>query len=159
MNRSLVVAFLLVAACGKHHNAPKPTPTEAECQAYRDKLFSFMPEDERAKGLKLGLGKQTPKELEPCQQRMPSDEIACVVASRTVDEALACKPAVDDRAPEIKRTPEECAALSEHVKKLAATNDFGDSIGPPFTPFMASLFARECGRWMTQDRYDCVMKA
>ncbi|HSD86450.1 MAG TPA: hypothetical protein VLB44_03010 [Kofleriaceae bacterium] len=155
----IAVAVLVLALGGCRKTSHRSPPGEQECQSYRDKLFSFMPAEERAAMTQLGLGKQTPKELEICQQRMHSDEIGCVLKAATLDEALACKSAVDDRPAEVKRTPEECTAYSDHVKKLATENESGEAIGPPFTPFMASLFARECSRWLTKQRYDCVMKA
>ncbi|HUS31035.1 MAG TPA: hypothetical protein VMZ53_21140 [Kofleriaceae bacterium] len=150
--------FLAVAACSGSGRGHKP-PSEAECQAYRDKLFAYMPEADRTKVTAMGLGKQTPIELALCQQRMKSDEIACVVASKTFDEALLCKPAVDDRPAEMKRSPAECQAFMEHVTKLANDAAQGDASGPPFTPFMAKLTARECGRWLSKERYECVMQA
>ena len=150
--------LVVAAACGGGKHGHKP-PKDAECQAYRDKLFSFMPESDRAKYASMGLGQQTPTELALCQQRMQSDEIACVVAAKTFDEALLCKPAVDDRPAEMKRTVAECEAFAAHVGKLATDATQGEGAGPPFTPFMAKLMARECGRWLSKDRYDCVMKA
>jgi hypothetical protein len=150
--------LLAVTACGGSKHGHKP-PSEAECQAYRDKLFSYMPEADKAKATAMGLGRQTPIELALCQQRMQSDEIACVVASKTFDEAMLCEPAVDDRPAEMKRTLAECQAFASHVIKLASNAAEGEAAGPPFTPFMAKLMARECGRWLSKDRYECVMKA
>jgi hypothetical protein len=154
---SITIAALVAAvACRTSRHGHKP-PTGAQCQAYRDKVFSYMPPAERDQATAMGLGAQTPVELALCQQRMQADEIACVVASSTLDEALACRPAVDDRPAEMKRSPAECQAFSAHVMKLAADADHAG--GPPFTPFMAQLMARECGRWLSKDRYECVMKA
>jgi hypothetical protein len=154
----LRVALLLVlAACGNKHGH-KP-PSDAECQAYRDKLFSYMPPVERDKTIEMGGGHQTPVELAMCKQRMQSDEIACVVASKTLDEALACRPAVDDRPAEMKRSDAECQAFAAHVTQIAANTAAVEGNGPPFSPFMGQLMARECGRWLSKDRYDCVMKA
>ena len=154
----LALALLLLAACGGSKRGHKP-PSEAECEAYRNKMFSYMPEAERTKAAAMGLGKATPVELALCQQRMQPDEITCIVASTTLDQALACKPAVDDRPAEMKRSPAECQAFSDHVQKLAANAAEGEASGPPFTPFLATLMARECGRWLAKDRFDCVMKA
>ena len=72
---------------------------------------------------------------------------------------LACKPTVEIRPPEARRTPEECAKSTEHIMKLADVFDKNEGIGPPFTKAMAAMLARECERWMTKERYDCIMKA
>lgn len=105
-----------------------------------------------------GLDKPTPKEIELCRERMNADEVACVLKTTTMDEALACKSATDDRPAEVKRTPEECKTYSEHVMKLAEQSQGPDSIGMPLTPAMAKLAARECERWLSKKRYDCVLQ-
>lgn len=157
MRLSIVVASVLaVAACKK---AKSPDATQAECEAYRNKMFSFLPAEEQKSMADLGMDKPTPKEIELCRERMNSDEVACAVAAATMDEALACKSATDDRPAEMKRTPEECKAYGEHMMKLAELNESGQAIGPPLTPAMAKMAARECGRWLSKKRYDCVMAA
>jgi hypothetical protein len=157
MRIALLAVLALAGACKKE--GKNVDATQAECEAYRNKMFSFLPPEEQQSMAGIGLDKPTPKEIELCRQRMNSDEIACAVAAATQDEALACRSAVDDRPAEVKRTPEECKAYSEHVIKLAEENERGQSIGPPLTVAMAKMFARECERWLTKKRYDCVMKA
>ena len=152
----VVASVLALAACKK---AKSPDATPAECEAYRNKMFSFLPAEEQKSMADLGMGKPTPKELELCRERMNSDEVACAMKAATMDEALACKSATDDRPAEVKRTAEECKAYGEHMMKLAELNESGQAIGPPLTPAMAQLAARECERWLTKKRYDCVMAA
>ena len=156
MFRWLFVIAVL-AACKR---APKNVDaTEADCIAYRNKMFSFLPEQEQQSLAGIGMDKPTPKEIELCRQRMNSDEVACVVKATTQDEALACRSATDDRPADVKRTPEECKAYSDQLMKLAELNERGDAIGPPLTPAMAKMAIAECPRWLTKKRYDCVMKA
>jgi hypothetical protein len=151
-----IVAF--AAACEKR-SQKSPDATEAECTAYRNKMFSFLPEVEQQSLAGLGMDKATPKELELCRQRMNSDEVACALKATTQDEALACRSATDDRPAEVKRTPEECNAYSDHLMKLAELNEAGEAVGPPLTPAMAKMAVAECPRWLSKKRYDCVMKA
>lgn len=150
----LVVA---IAACTK--SGKSPNATKAECEQYRNKMFSFLPQSERDAAAGLGMDKPTKLELALCMERITSEEVACALTKSTQAEALACKPSVDIRPANAKRTPEECAAYSAHVMKLAQQNEAGQAVGPPFTPAMAAMFARECERWLTKSRYDCVMKA
>lgn len=159
MTSRLAVAALLVgmaAACSK---AKPATATRAECEQYRDKLFSLLPDAEREAGTRMGMHKATKYELDLCVQRVTSDEVACALKTTTLVDALACKPTVDIRPADAKRTPEECATSTEHILKLAEVFDKNEGIGPPFTKSMAMMLARECERWMTKDRYDCILKA
>lgn len=153
MRLALVLA---VAACSK---TSSPNATRAECERYRDKLFSLLPEHERTAGTNMGMHKATKFELDLCEQRVTSDEVACALQATTQADALACKPKVDIRPPEAKRSPDECKAFGEHVLKLATLFESTEGVGPPFTKAMAAMLARECDRWMTKQRYDCVMKS
>jgi hypothetical protein len=155
---ALVVAGLALGACTKARSSSSHT-TETECVAYRDKLFSLLPQDEQDAMRKGGNDKATPKEIEMCRQRVHSDEIACMQKATTLDDALACKPAVDDRPDAVKRTPEECQAYKEHLLKLADVAASDDAFGPALTRSMAKMAGRECERWMTKKRYDCIMSA
>ena len=160
MRRSVVVAIAACIALAACKREPKNVDaTEADCIAYRNKMFSFLPEAEQQSMVGLGMDKPTPKELELCRQRMNADEVACAVKATTQDEALACRSATDDRPDEVKRTPEECKAYAEHMQKLATLNESGEAIGPPLTPAMAKMAVAECPRWLSKKRYDCVMKA
>jgi hypothetical protein len=154
----LALACLFAAACTKA-SGKSPNATQAECEQYRNKMFSFLPEAERDSATKLGMDKPTKMELDLCMQRITSEEVQCALGKTTQADALACKPSVDIRPADAKRTPEECKAYSDHVMKLAEENEKGDVAGPPFTPSMAAMFARECERWLTKARFDCVMKA
>lgn len=151
-----LAVLVAVAGCSK---AKQPNASAAECEQYRDKLFSLLPEPERAAEERMGLQKATKFELDLCMQRVTSDEVACALPATTQEQALACKPKVDIRPPEAKRTEAECVAFREHVTKLGALADRVDAPGPPFTKAMAAMLARECERWMTKQRYDCIMKA
>lgn len=155
--RVLCGVVLALVACKKP--AATPNATEAECEQYRNKLFSLLPDAEREGMSRMGMQKPTKVELALCMQRVTSEEVACAVKATTQEQALACKPSVDIRPLDARRTPEECAAYREHVTKLAEKFDTNDGIGPPLTPSMAAMLARECERWMTKSRYDCVMKA
>jgi hypothetical protein len=153
----VLAAIVALAACKRE---PKNVDaTEADCIAYRNKMFSFLPAAEQQSMAGLGMDKPTPKEIEMCRQRMNSDEVQCAVKAATQDEALACRSATDDRPAEVKRTAEECKAYAEHMMKLAELNESGEAIGPPLTPAMAKMAIAECPRWLTKARYDCVMKA
>lgn len=154
-----VLALLVSAACTKAGSGKSPNATQAECEQYRNKMFSFLPEAERDSAQKLGMDKPTKMELDLCMQRMTSEEVKCALEKTTQADALACKPSVDIRPADAKRTPDECKAYSEHVMKLAEENERGEAVGPPFTPSMAAMFSRECERWLTKQRFDCVMKA
>ena len=158
MRTALLVA-LSVVACTKAKKGPAPNATEAECVEYRQKMFSFNPPEEQAAMSKMGFDKPSPLELKLCKERITSEEVKCALASTSQDQALACKPSVDIRPAHAKRTPEECQAYSDHAMKLAVENESGGAVGPPFTPAMAKLFRRECERWLTKKRYDCIMKA
>jgi hypothetical protein len=157
---ALVIALSFAGtACTKKDAGPRPNASQEECERYRDKMFSFLPASEQEAAAKMGMGKATKLELELCMERITSEEVACALASSTQAEALSCKGSVDLRPANARRTPEECAAVTAHVQKLAEENEAGQAVGPPFTPAMAAMFARECDRWMTKERYDCVMKA
>lgn len=145
-----------LAACKKE--GKRPNATRGECEQYRNKMFSLLPEDEQKVAAGMNLDKPTPLEIELCMERITSEEVACALAASTQDEALACKPSVDIRPADARRTPEECAAYSAHLMKLAETFTDADG-GPPLTPAMAKMAARECERWLTKQRFDCVMKA
>jgi hypothetical protein len=153
----LLVVLVSGTACTK--TGKSPNATQVECEQYRDKMFSFLPDSEREAAKGIGMDKPTKMEVDLCMQRMTSEEIGCALKTSTQADALACKSSVDIRPADAKRTPEECAAYSAHVKKLAEENERGEAIGPPFTPAMAAMFARECERWLTKTRFDCVMKA
>jgi len=159
--RSLLLITAGVAvglgACKKTEKSPNAT--QVECEQYRNKMFSYLPDVERESAKGIGMDKPTKMEIDLCMQRMTSEEVACALKSSTQADALSCKPSVDIRPADAKRTPEECKAYSEHVMKLAVENEKGEALGPPFTPSMAALFARECERWLTKARFDCVMKA
>jgi hypothetical protein len=90
---------------------------------------------------------------------MNSDEVQCVLEATTQDDALACRSATDDRPDDVKRTPDECKAYSDHMMKLAELNEAGQAVGPPLTPAMAKMSVAECPRWLSKARYECVMKA
>jgi hypothetical protein len=154
---SLLLVSVTVVACTK--TGKSPNAMKVECEQYRDKMFSFLPESEREAAKGIGMDKPTKMEVDLCMQRMTSEEVACALKASSQAEALACKPSVDIRPAEAKRTPEECTAYSAHVMKLAEENEKGEAMGPPFTPAMAAMFARECERWLTKARFDCVMKA
>jgi hypothetical protein len=154
---ALVLAGAALGACTKAK--PSSRASEAECVAYRDKLFSLLPQVEQDAMRQGGNDKATPKELEMCRQRVHSDEIACVQKATTLDDALACTSAIDDRPEAVKRTPAECEAYKEHLLKLADVAASPDAFGPPLTKAMAKLAGRECERWMSKKRYDCVMSA
>lgn len=154
--RSLLVVLAVTAGCSKA--SKNVDATEAECVSYRDKLFSLLPAEEQTSMAKGGLDKATPKEIELCRERMNSDEVACALKATTMDEALACKSATDDRPADVKRTPEECKTYSEHVMKLAEQSQSQDAFGPPLTPAMAKMSIRECERWLSKKRYDCVLQ-
>jgi hypothetical protein len=162
MRASLLLVVLLLVplalvACTK--STKSPNATKVECEQYRDKMFSFLPDSEREAAKGIGMDKPTKLEVDLCMQRMTSEEVACALKAGAQADALACKPSVDIRPAEAKRTPEECTAYSAHVMKLAEENEKGEAMGPPFTPAMAAMFARECERWLTKARFDCVMKA
>ena len=159
--RSLTAAVIALAALGGAcKRAPKNVDaTEAECSAYRDKMFGFLPPEDQAAVKNFGMGKATPREIELCRQRMNSDEVQCALKATTFDDALACRSATDDRPDEVKRTPEECKAYGEHMTKLAADADKGDGVGPPLSPAMAKIAIADCPRWLSKKRYDCVMAA
>jgi hypothetical protein len=156
---ALTPAALLAVALCACTKARTPDATEADCAAYREKMFSLLPEDQQKNMAGLGMDKPTPKEIALCRERMNSDEVACALKATTLDDALACKSATDDRPDEVRRTPEECKAYSEHMLKLAEATEAGETHGPPLTPAMAKMAGRECERWLTKKRYDCVMKA
>lgn len=148
--------ILLVAACSK---TSPPNATRGQCEQYRDKLFSLLPEHEREVATRMGMHKATKLELDLCEERITSDEVACALQTTSQADALACKPKIDIRPAEAKRTPEECKAFTEHVTKLAKLATETESAGPPFTPAMGAMLARECERWMSMHRYECVMKS
>ena len=152
-------ALLLVALAACKREPANVDATEADCTAYRNKMFSFLPAEEQKSMADLGMDKPTPKEIELCRQRMNRDEVACALEATTQDEALACKSATDDRPDEVKRTPEECKAYAQHMMKLAELNEQGEAVGPPLTPAMAKMAIAECPRWLSKKRYECVMKA
>jgi hypothetical protein len=159
--RSLVafaIALCCAAACNKDAGL-RPNASKQECERYRDKMFSFLPASEQEAAAQMGMAKATKLELELCMERITSEEVTCALAASTQAEALSCKGSVDLRPANARRTPEECAAVTAHAQKLAEDNEAGQAVGPPFTPAMAAMFARECERWMTKERYDCVMKA
>lgn len=143
-------------ACSK---AKSPNATEPECAEYRMKLFSFTPTEEKEAMGKLGFDKPSPLELKLCMERITSEEVRCAVGAATLEQVLACKPSVDIRPADAKRTPEECQAYGDHAMALAIENESGGAMGPPFTPAMAALFKHECERWLSKKRFDCVMKA
>jgi hypothetical protein len=151
-----LAALASFGACKKAEQSVDAT--EADCVAYRNKLFSLLPADEQAGLTASKLDKPTPKEIELCRERMNADEIACAVEAATIDEALACKSATDDRPAHVKRTAEECKAFSEHITKLAEDSRGEQAFGPPLSPTMVKLTIRECDRWLSKQRYDCVMK-
>ena len=153
--RALVLALAL-GACTKASKSVDAT--EAECVSYRNKLFSLLPPDEQAQMTKGGMDKPAPKEIELCRERMNSDEIACALKAATLDDALACKSATDDRPAEVKRTPEECKKYGEKVTQLADESRGKDAFGPPLSPSMAKMAFRECERWLSKKRYDCVLE-
>lgn len=155
----VAIVLACVAAIGACKKAKSPDATQAECEAYRTKMFSFLPAEEQKSMAGLGLDKPTPTEIKLCRERMNSDEVACALKAGTMDEALACKSATDDRPAEVKRTAEECKAYSEHMMKLAELSESGQTVGPPLTPAMAKMAGRECERWLSKKRYDCVMAA
>jgi hypothetical protein len=166
MRRRPVAAVLVAAvwiaggaACGGPATGKAPNATEAECEQYRNKLFSLLPEAEREAAGRMGLQKATKFELALCMERITSDEVACALTKTTQADALACKPTTDIRPPEAQRTEAECNAYREHVTKLGALTQTAETAGPPFTPAMAAMLARECERWMSKSRYDCIMKA
>jgi hypothetical protein len=153
----IAIALLASSAC-KKGGAKSVDATEAECVAYRNKLYSLLPAGEQAAMASSKLDKPTPKEIELCRERMNSDEVACALKASSIDEAMSCKSATDDRPADVKRTPEECKAYSEHVMKLASQSQGEQAFGPPMTPAMAKMAARECERWLSKKRYDCVME-
>jgi hypothetical protein len=153
----LLVVLLALVACTKAGRSPNAT--KVECEQYRNKMFSFLPDSEREAAKGIGMDKPTKMEVDLCMQRMTSEEVGCALKASTQADALSCKPSVDIRPAEAKRTTEECTAYSAHVMKLAEENEKGEAMGPPFTPAMAAMFARECERWLTKARFDCVMKA
>ena len=153
---ALALAPASLGACKKAGTSVDAT--EAECASYRNKLFSLLPAEEQAAMAKGGLDKPTAKELELCRARMNSDEVACALKASSIDEAMSCKSATDDRPADVKRTAEECKAYSEHVMKLASQSQGEQAFGPPMTPAMAKMAARECERWLSKKRYDCVME-
>ena len=158
--RSLAAAALVLVALGACKRAPKSAhATDADCVAYRNKMFSLMPAQEQTAMGGLGLDKPTPKELELCKQRMNSDEIQCALKAATFDDALACRSATDDRPDDVKRTPEECKAYADHMKQLSDQAENTDTVGPPLTPSVAKMAIAECPRWLSKKRFDCVMKA
>ena len=156
---ALAVAAAVAVAVGCKREPKNVDATEADCVAYRNKMFLFLPAEEQKSLGGLGMDKPTPKEIELCRQRMNADEVACALKAATQDEALACKSATDDRPAEVRRTPEECKAYADHMQKLAEANERGEAIGPPLTPAMAKMAIAECPRWLSKQRYDCVMKA
>jgi hypothetical protein len=155
---AVAVAIAALAACSKRA-AKNVDATEAECTAYRNKMFSLMPAQEQTAMGGLGLDKPTPKELELCKQRMNSDEIQCALEAASFDDALACRSATDDRPDDVKRTPEECKAYADHMKQLSDQAENTDTVGPPLTPSVAKMAIAECPRWLSKKRFDCVMKA
>lgn len=159
MRSTLIVLALGLAAVACKREAVNVDATEADCIAYRDKMFSFLPAQEQQAMAGIGMDKATPKEIELCRQRMNHDEVACALKASSQDEALACTSATDDRPAEVKRTAEECKAYADHMMKLAEQNESGDAMGPPLTPAMAKMAIAECPRWLSKKRYDCVMKA
>lgn len=159
LSGSLLALLVAAVACTKAGSGKSPNATQAECEQYRNKMFSFLPAAEQESAKNLGMDKPTKLEVDLCMQRMTSEEVTCALGKQTQADALACKPSVDIRPADAKRTPEECKAYTEHVTKLAVENEKGEAMGPPFTPAMAAMFARECERWLTKERYDCVMKA
>jgi hypothetical protein len=154
--RAALLAVLAAAACSK---SKAPNATRDECVAYRSKLFELLPDAEREHWRAAGFDKPSKLELDLCQERVTSVEVACVLKQTTLDDALLCKPTVDIRPAEMRRTPEECAAYREHVIKLAELGEKTETIGPPLTVAMAKLVARECERWMSKKRYDCGVAA
>jgi hypothetical protein len=156
----LTLVLAGAVALGACKREPKNVDaSEADCIAYRNKMFSFLPAEEQQSMAGLGMDKPTAKEIELCRQRMNADEVACALKATTQDDALACRSATDDRPDDVKRTPEECKAYAEHLLKLAEANEKGDAIGPPLTPAMAKMAIAECPRWLSKKRFDCVMKA
>jgi hypothetical protein len=156
MRRAAVIAAALaLAACAKK----APNATREECRQYRAKLFELLPDAEREHWRASGLDKASKLELDFCQQRVTSAEVACVRNKTTLDDALACKPTVDLRPADMRRTPEECSAYREHVVQLAADGEKTETVGPPLSVAMAKIVARECERWMSKARYECGIKA
>ena len=134
---------LALAACAKK----APNATREECRQYRAKLFELLPDAEREHWRASGLDKASKLELDFCQQRVTSAEVACVRNKTTLDDALACKPTVDLRPADMRRTPEECSAYREHVVQLAADGEKtetlrGDDIVPRFLSILDDYVER-----------------
>src|SRR5690349_21837396 len=105
--RVLLLVNVLVGST-KAGSGNSPNATQAEGEQYRNKMFSFLPESERENAKNLGMDKPTKLEIDLCMQRMTSEEVACALGKATQVEALACKPSVDIRPADAKRTAEEC---------------------------------------------------
>jgi len=155
MRRAVLGAVLLLAACTKS----RPNASRAECERYRARLFELLPDTEREHWRASGMDKPSKLELDFCEERVTSSEVACVAKAPTLDAALECKPTAEIRPADMRRTPEECSAYREHVVKLAELGEGTETIGPPLTVAMAKMVARECERWMSKARYECGLKA
>jgi len=93
MRRAVLGAVLLLAACTKS----RPNASRAECERYRARLFELLPDTEREHWRASGMDKPSKLELDFCEERVTSSEVACVAKAPTLDAALECKPTAEIR--------------------------------------------------------------
>ena len=148
-------SLLVVSPCGKNKTDPHQLASRSECEALAAKERALLPV-EMSNAVPLGIHMEAPSErrLAQCQERNTSEVVACVLAAATMDEALACKPSVEIRPPSVRRSMEECARYVEHVRQIVAQAAPGR---PEMVANLGQAAGIECDRYLTRERYECVL--
>lgn len=97
-----------------------------------------------------------------CVERMTSRQVDCFIAKYSADELddSSCKPEVDLRPPDARRTPAECERYVAKSRELAQAAPPSSSLtAAQYTEAVAQGATLECNGWLSRARYDCVLAA
>jgi hypothetical protein len=172
MRRAALALLFVLAACEKAQRDPHAT--RMECDAYVAAIAEWnanldaqardaYARDPNGRISFTGQGVFVGKGFTSlCPERMTSKQVACMIAHahRHSMDSTACKPEVDLRPPDARRTPEECARYIAKARELAATGSASPRMSvADQVRFVEQGAANECTGWLSRARYECVLAA
>lgn len=167
--RWAVAAALLLAACEKDPAASGVRATREQCEE-----IATLVQAHAAAANAVERGRPThgfrhteaffsDNYLALCEQRTTRRQADCEIARLRTGaiDMSPCKPEVDLRPPDARRTAEECVQYVAKRRSLAATIVLPPGLTPDTQLADASAHgaAAECAWWLSKARYDCVMAA
>ncbi len=156
---------LLLAACEKADHGPLATREQcdrmhAEAVALADRVNARGPGAPEPGFRRMNVFGDWRPEL--CAERMTSKQVDCIIAKYRASEldTSTCKPEVDLRPADARRSSAECERYVAKSRELAlAAPPRSGLTSAQLTEAVVQGATNECAGWLSRARYECVLAA